>query len=75
MKKGRHRRYEEARKFRRDSAARFTVEDYDFDADDAFGGILEGEGDEGEEAEAPLDTQYEDIAEKYDPDNDTASSG
>ncbi|MDG2114787.1 MAG: hypothetical protein P8N02_19540 [Actinomycetota bacterium] len=36
MKKGRHRRYEEARKFQRDTAAQFTVENFDFDAPDPF---------------------------------------
>ena len=36
MKKGRHRRYEEARKFQRDNAAAFSVENFDFDAPDPF---------------------------------------
>ena len=36
MKKGRHRRYEEARKFQRDNAASFSVENFDFDAPDPF---------------------------------------
>lgn len=36
VKKGRHRRYEEARKFQRDNAAAFSVENFDFDAPDPF---------------------------------------
>ena len=35
MKKGRHRRYEEARKFQRDNAAAFSVENFDFDGFEA----------------------------------------
>lgn len=59
MKKGRHRRYEEARKFQRATAERFTVEDYDFDNADRFG--VEG----GDEESAP-DDQYGHLADKYD---------
>ena len=54
MKKGRHRRYEEARKFQRENAAAFSVEDFDFDEPDLFS---------KEEDDAP-DDQYGDLAEK-----------
>ena len=53
MKKGRHRRYEEARKFQRENAAAFSVEDFDFDEPDLFA---------KEEEDAP-DDQYGDLAE------------
>lgn len=36
VKKGRHRRYEEARRFNRDAASSFNVEDFDLDAPDPF---------------------------------------
>ncbi len=58
MKKGRHRRYEEARKFQRENAAAFTVEDFDFDEPDLFS---------KEEDDSP-DDQYGELAEKYDDD-------
>ena len=61
MKKGRHRRYEEARKFQRDTASQFTVEDFDFDATDPFS--LRDDDDAVEDAE---DDQYGDVADKYD---------
>ena len=56
MKKGRHRRYEEARKFQRENAAAFTVEDFDFDEPDLF----------SKEEEDTPDDQYGGLAEKYD---------
>ena len=56
VKKGRHRRYEEARKFQRENAAAFTVEDFDFEEPDLFS---------KDEEETP-DDQYGDLAEKYD---------
>ena len=59
MKKGRHRRYEEARKFQRATAERFAVEDYDFDDSDRFGVALD------EDDTAP-DDQYGHLADKYD---------
>lgn len=59
VKKGRHRRYEEARKFQRATAERFTIEDYDFDNDDRFGVELD------DEDSAP-DDQYGHLADKYD---------
>ncbi len=59
MKKGRHRRYEEARKFQRATAERFTVEDYDFDNSDRFGVEFDDE-------ESAPDDQYGDLADKYD---------
>lgn len=62
MKKGRHRRYEEARKFQRDSAAQFTVEDFDFDAPDPFDLSQDHDDMESEEDE---DDRYADLAAKY----------
>ncbi|WP_419841293.1 hypothetical protein [Candidatus Poriferisodalis sp.] len=59
MKKGRHRRYEEARKFQRATAERFTVEDYDFDNADRFGVEFDDE-------ESAPDAQYGHLADKYD---------
>ena len=59
MKKGRHRRYEEARKFQRATAERFSVEDYDFDNSDRFGVELEDD-------ESVRDDQYGHLADKYD---------
>ena len=58
MKKGRHRRYEEARKFQRENAAAFSVEDFEFDEPALFS---------KEEEDAP-DDQYGDLADKYDDD-------
>jgi hypothetical protein len=58
VKKGRHRRYEEARKFQRENAAAFSVEDFEFDEPDLFS---------KEEEDAP-DDQYGDLADKYDDD-------
>ena len=59
MKKGRHRRYEEARKFQRATAESFSVEDYDFDNSDRFGVELEDD-------ESVRDDQYGHLADKYD---------
>ncbi|WP_419931705.1 hypothetical protein [Candidatus Poriferisodalis sp.] len=64
MKKGRHRRYEEARKFQRATAERFTIEDYDFDNSDRFG-VDPGDRDLIDEESAP-DDQYGHLADKYD---------
>ena len=63
MKKGRHRRYEEARKFQREIAAAFSVEDFDFDEPDLF----------AKEEEDTPDDQYGDLAEKYDDYSDLAA--
>ena len=73
MKKGRHRRYEEVRKFNRDSAAQFEVEDYDFEAD-GFSDILESSKDDSskDDQNGSSDDLYEDLAKKYDPDSDLA---
>ena len=52
MKKGRHRRYEEARKFQRENAeASFTVEDFDFEEPDLF-------SKEEEDTPEPTDRAY-----------------
>ena len=59
MKKGRHRRYEEARKFQRATAESFSVEDYDFDNSDRFGVELDDD-------ESVRDDQYGHLADKYD---------
>lgn len=59
MKKGRHRRYEEARKFQRDTAAQFTVEDFDFDAPDPFS-LSEREGREEDRYDDSDDDQQDD---------------
>lgn len=59
MKKGRHRRYEEARKFQRENAAAFSVEDFDFEDKNPWGSDDED-----------LDDSYADLAAKYD---DTAA--
>ena len=59
MKKGRHRRYEEARKFQRATAERFTIEDYDFDNSDRFGVEFDDE-------DSDPDDQYGHLADKYD---------
>ena len=64
MKKGRHRRYEEARRFQRATAQRFTVEDYDFDNSDRFG-VESGDYDAGDGETAP-DDQYGHLADQYD---------
>jgi hypothetical protein len=37
VKKGRHRRYEEARKFQRDLASSFDIESFDLDEPDRWG--------------------------------------
>lgn len=64
VKKGRHRRYEEARKFQRDLAGSFDLESFDLDAPDPFA-LPETRGRDEE------DDQYADIAAKYaDPDDD-----
>ncbi|MGY9075005.1 MAG: hypothetical protein ACKVHU_18875 [Acidimicrobiales bacterium] len=55
MKKGRHRRYEEARKFQRDNASAFSVEDFDFEDKNPWGST-----------EEDVDDSYQDLADKYD---------
>lgn len=73
VKKGRHRRYEEARKFQRDTAAQFTVEDFDFDAPDPFSlserdAIVDDDDDEDgelEESGEGYEDEYDDLAAKY----------
>ena len=67
MKKGRHRRYEEARKFQRDTAAQFTVENFDFDAPDPFSLSERPVNDDDEviDGSDAVDDEYEDLAAKY----------
>ncbi len=66
MKKGRHRRYEEARKFQRESAQRFDVSEYDFDDDSNFGLSSKADGD----GDGHYDDQYSDLAAKYNVDDE-----
>ncbi|MEM8903183.1 MAG: hypothetical protein AAGA17_12375 [Actinomycetota bacterium] len=56
MKKGRHRRYEEARKFKRQSS---SIEDIDLETDPFFG---DADDDEDEDAN---DDPWADLAAKY----------
>jgi len=56
VKKGRHRRYEEARRFTRDAASSFSVEDFDLDAPDPF--ALPDVRPSEEEEEARLAAKY-----------------
>ena len=65
MKKGRHRRYEEARKFHRDLASSFSVEDFDLDAPDPF-----SLPDTTRPADQGDDSQYGELAAKYADDGD-----
>lgn len=71
VKKGRHRRYEEARKFQRESAQRFDVSDYDFDEDDSFGLSAKTESNKAEpDGDGHYDDQYSDLADKYNADEE-----
>ena len=70
MKKGRHRRYEEARKFHRDLASSFSVEDFDLDAPDPF--TLP---DTTPRVDQHEDSQYGDLAEKYADDPEDGEDG
>jgi hypothetical protein len=64
VKKGRHRRYEEARKFQRDLAGSFDLESFDLDDPDPF--ALPDTQRRDEE-----DDQYAEIAARYaDPDDE-----
>ena len=60
VKKGRHRRYEEARKFNRDAASSFSVEDFDLDAPDPFAlpDVRPSHEDEDEDDYAGLAAKY-----------------
>lgn len=60
MKKGRHRRYEEARKFQRDLASSFDVESFDLDEPDPF-----ALPDTRPPAADEDDDQYAELAAKY----------
>ncbi|HEC08752.1 MAG TPA: hypothetical protein ENI86_04170 [Acidimicrobiales bacterium] len=66
MKKGRHRRYEEARRFQRDAASSFSVEDFDLDAPDPW--ALPKTSDDEED-----DDPYADLAAKYGSDTEDDS--
>ena len=59
MKKGRHRRYEEARKFQRDLAGSFDIESFDLDEPDPW--ALPDTGPRPNQD----DDQYAELAEKY----------
>lgn len=72
MKKGRHRRYEEARKFQRENAAAFTVEDFDFDAPDPFTISDDDDRDDAHDDSGDDYDEYSDLAAKY-ADFDTSS--
>lgn len=65
MKKGRHRRYEEARKFKRQSS---SIEDIDLETDPFFGSSDDDddEDDDGDVADDP----WADLAAKYNDDED-----
>jgi len=67
VKKGRHRRYEEARRFTRDAASSFSVEDFDLDAPDPF--ALPDVRPSEEEEEARLAAKYLDDDEEDDDDH------
>lgn len=70
VKKGRHRRYEEARKFQRESAQRFDVSDYDFDDDSNFGLSSKQDGEQAGDGDGHYDDQYSDLAAKYNLDDE-----
>lgn len=65
MKKGRHRRYEEARKFKRQSS---SIEDIDLETDPFFGDVDEVDDDDQDDSDDP----WADLAAKYndEPDDD-----
>lgn len=67
-KKGRHRRYVEAREFQRSST--FNLEEFDLDAPDPF--ALPETGVEDDDVESDGDDHYADLAAKY-ADFDTSS--
>ncbi len=62
MKKGRHRRYEEARKFKQRTS---SIDDIDLDTDPFF-----GSNDDREDGDDDGYDQYADLAEKYNGDGD-----
>ena len=71
MKKGRHRRYEEARRFQRDAASSFSVEDFDLDAPDPWALPNTSEDDDEDDPYADLAARYgSDSDEEPDPDED-----
>jgi hypothetical protein len=75
LKKGRHRRYEEARKFQRENAAAsFSVEDFDFEADPWPSQDKEEADESSEDASDNDDDDYADLAAKY-ADFDTTQTG
>lgn len=57
MKKGRHRRYEEARKFKRQSS---SIEDIDLETDPFFGDADDDDQDESDDPWADLAAKYND---------------
>jgi hypothetical protein len=63
VKKGRHRRYEEARKFQRDLASSFDIESFDLDEPDRWGLP-------DTTAQTADDDQYAELAAKYAEDAD-----
>ncbi len=69
MKKGRHRRYEEARKFKRQSS---SIEDIDLETDPFFGDADDADDDDGD-----ADDPWADLAAKYndEPDEDERELG
>jgi hypothetical protein len=58
VKKGRHRRYEEARKFQRDLASSFDIESFDLDEPDPW-------GHPETTSQTAEDDQYAELAAKY----------
>lgn len=69
MKKGRHRRYEEARKFKRQST---SIEDIDLESDPFFGDV-----DDADDDDEGGDDPWADLAAKYndEPDEDERELG
>ena len=77
LKKGRHRRYEEARKFQRENAAAsFSVENFDFEADPWPSQDKEEDDESPDDASDndDDDDDYADLAAKY-ADFDTTQAG
>ncbi|MCP3934637.1 MAG: hypothetical protein GY708_04610 [Actinomycetia bacterium] len=62
MKKGRHRRYEEARRFQRSST--FDLEEFDLDAPDPFA-LPETGVEEDDDQFEDEDDKYAELARKY----------
>jgi hypothetical protein len=74
VKKGRHRRYEEARKFQRDLASSFDIESFDLDEPEPWGLPETTSQTQDDDQYAELAAKYAEAADDWEDDEETESA-